>query len=129
MRVLVRIEVSGAQPRIHNMADLRRQFVSNRKASERDSPQQLAGCTRQIAARLKHRASADQDKMATDVERRRLSRAADGIFEGRPVRHQGCCRQNAIAMRLKDSRIYIARETEIVGVYNQALHVLKTIPA
>ena len=59
--------------------------------------------------------------MAPNVERRRLVRQTYGILEGVAISHQGCCRQDSVEVRFYDSFVHAVRETEVIGVDNEAL--------
>ena len=57
--------------------------------------------------------------MCTDIESGRLFRKPNGVVKRVPVGHQGCGGENTIDMRVDNSGIHIACETEIVRIDNE----------
>ena len=109
VRVLMSIQMSRLNACIQDLAHLPAKLIINLHASQRD-------CRRQMRNAGRETFGADQHQMDADIQFRILARQRNGVLKGRSRGHQSCGREDALAMRVNDAFIDIAREPEVVGV-------------
>jgi len=116
VRVLVRIEMGGPDAGGYDLLNLSAQFRVGVEPLKKETYRSF----RKRAA-IENSAAIDEHKMAAYIERGRFARQADSVFEGVAIGHQrGRC-ENPFAVRLNYPGVHVARETEIVGVDDEAL--------
>jgi hypothetical protein len=117
MCMFMRIQMRRANTSCLDLVHLGGEFFINRQLPARQSAQQFRNSRRQRAAGESF--AADQRKMTTDIQRRIAARQLHRMLECFAIRHQRRRSQNSGAMRLYNTVVHVARETEIVGIYSQ----------
>ena len=112
MRVLVRVDVTGLDACVDDLAHLRMQMAIRRELAEHDRSHQLRDGARK-------RWIADQHAVHADIKRRSFLRQAYGMIESRGRSHQRGRGEDALAMRADDALVHIGSEAEVVGVNDQ----------
>jgi hypothetical protein len=118
--MFVSVKMAWLNARAENLSDLRGQFLIYIQITPDERLNQPGDARGKPALRIQNAAALHQNEMTADIERRRFMRQRDRMFECAAVRHERCCRENAVAVSFDNAFIDIACKAEIVCIDDES---------